>query len=66
MMLHQEKELSDDPGRPFNYNNFTDKKQNGCCKQAVLFCVFCIEMSIHLQSFKVRGLYISVVDIILT
>ena len=25
-MLHQEKELPNDPGRPLSYNNFTDKK----------------------------------------
>ena len=28
MMLHQEKDLPNDSGRPFSYNNFTDKKQN--------------------------------------
>ena len=26
LMLHQEKELSNDSGRPLSYNNFTDKK----------------------------------------
>ena len=51
MMLHQEKELPNDSGRPLNYNNLTDKKQ-----KAVLFCVFCIELSLHLPLFKVRGL----------
>ena len=31
LMLHQEKELPNDSGRPSSYNNFTNKKQNGCC-----------------------------------
>ena len=30
MMLNQEKDLPNDSGRPLSYNNFTDKKQNGC------------------------------------
>ena len=30
MMLHQEKELSNASGKQLSYNNFTDKKQNGC------------------------------------
>ena len=52
LMLDQQKELPNDSGRPLSYNNFTDKKQN----EAVLFCVFCIELSLHLPLFKVRGL----------
>ena len=31
LMLHKEKELPNDSGRPLSYDNFTDKKQNGCC-----------------------------------
>ena len=30
-MLHTDKELSNDSRRLSSYNNFTDKKQNGCC-----------------------------------
>ena len=55
-MLHQEKELSNEPGRPLSYNNSTGKKQNGCCLEAVLFCIFSVELSLQLPSFKVRGL----------
>ena len=40
-MLDQEKELQNDSGRPLSYNNFTDIKKNGCCKEAVLFA-FCV------------------------
>ena len=29
-------------------------------KEAVLFCVLCIELSLHLPSFKVRGLQITI------
>ena len=28
MMLHQEKELPNDSGRPLNYINYTDEKRN--------------------------------------
>ena len=31
MMLHQEKELPNGSGKTLSYNNFTNKKQNGCC-----------------------------------
>ena len=46
-MLYQEKELPNDLGRPLNYDNFTNKKQNVCCLEALLFRVFCIELSLH-------------------
>ena len=29
-MLHLDKELPNDSGRLSSYDNFTDKKQNGC------------------------------------
>ena len=53
MMLHQEKELPNDSGRPLNYNNFTDKKQNGCFykKQCFLRFMYCVES----QGFEIRG-----------
>ena len=31
LILHQDKELPNDSGRLSSYNNFTAKKQNGCC-----------------------------------
>ena len=48
-MLHQDKELPNDSGRLSNYNDFTDKKQNGCCyKKQCFFGASCIELSLHL------------------
>ena len=55
-MLNQEREHPNDAKRLLMCNEFTDKKQNGCYKEAVFviclfvcFFVFCIEMSIHLD-----------------
>ena len=52
MMLHQEKELPNDPGRPLSYNNFTDKKVKWLLLRSSVFffCVFYIELSLHLTS----------------
>ena len=33
MMLHQEKELQNDSGRPLSYNNFTDKNKMAASKK---------------------------------
>ena len=38
-MLHLDKELPNDLGRLSSYNDFTDKKQNGWCYEAVLFAI---------------------------
>ena len=60
-MFHQVKELPNDSGRPLSYNNFTDKKTKWLLKKQCFFfvCVFCIELSLHLSSFKVRDLQIN-------
>ena len=56
-----------------SYNHFTDKKKKKKKKMAAtkkkcsfffffffFFCVFCIELSLHLPSFKVRGLQMTI------
>ena len=49
------KKLPNDSGRLSSYNNFTDKKQNGCCSEAVLLrFLYWTESSS--PSFKVRCL----------
>ena len=53
MMLHQEKKLPNNSGRPLSYNNFTDKK-NGCYKKQHFFAFFGIKLSFHLLSFKIQ------------
>ena len=60
-MLDQEKEFPNDSGRPLNYNNFTDKKQNAwLLLRNSAFCIFCIEMSLYQLSFRVRGLQMTI------
>ena len=38
-MLHQEKELSNDLGRPLSYNDFTDKMQSPGFTNDYKFCI---------------------------
>ena len=59
----KKKKLLNNKGEPLSYKNFTDKKQNGCYftkKHAVPLCVFCIELSVHLPSFKVQSLQMTI------
>ena len=67
-MLHQEKDLPNDSGMPLSKNNFTDdqkkkkKKKKWLLlinKKQCFFSVFCIELSLHLPSFKVRSLQVT-------
>ena len=37
MMLHQEKELANESGRPLNYNNFTDENKTAATKKQCFF-----------------------------
>ena len=62
--LHQVKELPNDSGRPLSYNKLPIKNKMAATKKQCFFfffffffffCVFCIEPSLHLPSFKVRG-----------
>ena len=53
-MLHLDKELPNDSGRLSSYNNFTDKKQNGCEEVVLLRFLYFTESSPLL--FIVRGL----------
>ena len=67
-MLYQEKELQNDSGRPLSYDSFTDKKTKWLLLGSSTFCIFCIELSLHLPSFKIQGLqnmiiYFSLVQI---
>ena len=45
MMLHQEKELPNDSGRPLRYDNFTDKKMATTKKQRFLRFLYWTESS---------------------
>ena len=53
-MLYQVKELPNDSGRPLSYNDLTKKNKMAATKKQCFFFVFCIELSVHLLSFKVR------------
>ena len=50
LMLHQEKELPNDSGRPLRCNNFTDKRLSGYHKK-LFFCIFCHSYC-HLSLFE--------------
>ena len=52
-MLHQEKELSNDSGRPLNCNNVTDERAKWLLLEAVFFAISVFSYSyIHLSEFK--------------
>ena len=58
MMLHQEKKkLPKDSGRPFSYDNSTNKKNKMAASyKQCFFCVFCIELSLHHRHFVIYRL----------
>ena len=61
MMLYQEKEFANNSWRPLSCNNFTNKKNSYCVtKRMCLVALFGIELNLHLPSFKVWGLQMTV------